>query len=201
MVSLGGIPQPDRPLLSFRRPHYCAGGGVGVRGGAVCHIRAISTGVRLHSVFRIPHSTFRTHHALQGQGFGGEGAGGFYRAGVFVAQRVFLDSAFCILPSSFALLLGFSIPCSTRSQSSNVRWVCRWREVISIRRRSRAGSWLSARSAASIIRTCSSEGCSSTDAQSGRWSARFPDFTRVRKRRRYRRGSRSQRQRSSGLVV
>jgi hypothetical protein len=31
-----------------------------------------------------------------------------------------------------SLLLGFSTPYSTRSQSSNVRWVCCWREVISI---------------------------------------------------------------------
>src|ERR1035438_1007876 len=33
------------------------------------------------------------------------------------------------------LLLGFWIPDSTRSQSSNVLWVCCWREVIAIRRR------------------------------------------------------------------
>ena len=34
-----------------------------------------------------------------------------------------------------SLLLGFSMAYSTRSQSSNVRWVCCWRDVISIRRR------------------------------------------------------------------
>jgi hypothetical protein len=36
-----------------------------------------------------------------------------------------------------SLLLGFSIPYSARSQSSNVRWVCCWRNVISIRRRTK----------------------------------------------------------------
>ena len=36
-----------------------------------------------------------------------------------------------------SLLLGFSIAYSTRSQSSDVRWVCCWREVISIRRRTK----------------------------------------------------------------
>jgi hypothetical protein len=35
------------------------------------------------------------------------------------------------------LLLGFSMAYSTRSQSSNVRWVSRWREVISSGRRRR----------------------------------------------------------------
>src|SRR5208337_3886326 len=34
-----------------------------------------------------------------------------------------------------SLLLGFSMPYSTRSQSSNVRWICCWRPVRSIRRR------------------------------------------------------------------
>jgi hypothetical protein len=34
-----------------------------------------------------------------------------------------------------SLLLGFSMAYSTRSQSSNVRWVCRWRDTISIRER------------------------------------------------------------------
>jgi hypothetical protein len=34
-----------------------------------------------------------------------------------------------------SLLLGFSMLNSTRSQSSKVRWVCLWREVIAIRRR------------------------------------------------------------------
>ena len=34
-----------------------------------------------------------------------------------------------------SLLLGFSMAYSTGSQSSNVRWVCCWREVISIRPR------------------------------------------------------------------
>ena len=33
-----------------------------------------------------------------------------------------------------SLLLGFSIAYSTRSQSSNVRWVCCWRDVVSFRR-------------------------------------------------------------------
>jgi hypothetical protein len=36
-----------------------------------------------------------------------------------------------------SLLLGFSMPYSTHSQSSNVRWVCCWREVIARRRRTR----------------------------------------------------------------
>ena len=38
-----------------------------------------------------------------------------------------------------SLLPGFSISYSTRSQSSNVRWVCCWRDVISIRRRTKWG--------------------------------------------------------------
>jgi len=73
--------------------------------------------------------------ALQFQAFGGERAGGLDRAGVLVPLGVFLHSAFFLLPSSFALPLGFSLAYSTRSQSSNVRWVCCWRDVISIRRR------------------------------------------------------------------
>src|ERR1035438_8602959 len=36
-----------------------------------------------------------------------------------------------------SLLLGFSMAYSTRSQSSNVRWVWCWREVISIRSRTK----------------------------------------------------------------
>jgi hypothetical protein len=38
-----------------------------------------------------------------------------------------------------SLLLGFSMAYSTRSQSSNVRWVWCWREVISIRCRTKWG--------------------------------------------------------------
>ena len=80
--------------------------------------------------------------ALQFQGFGGAGAGGANAAGVLVAQRVKsgggqtscrpLPSAFILLPSS---LPGHS----TRRQSSNVRWVCCWRDVISSRRRTKWG--------------------------------------------------------------
>jgi hypothetical protein len=32
-----------------------------------------------------------------------------------------------------SLFLGFAMPYSTRSKSSNLRWICCWREVISIR--------------------------------------------------------------------
>ena len=87
--------------------------------------------------------------ALQGQCFGGEGAGGLNAAGVFLAQspdpgggqRLFLapmrfTSLTQVLESrsvrARSLLLGFSMPYSTRNQSSNVRWVCCWREVILI---------------------------------------------------------------------
>ena len=45
-------------------------------------------------------------------------------------------SAFQLFAS--CLLLGFSIPYSTRSQSSNVRWVCCWLAVISIRCRTKS---------------------------------------------------------------
>src|ERR1039458_2221635 len=38
-----------------------------------------------------------------------------------------------------SLLPGFSIAYSTRSQSSNVLWVCCWRELISGRRRTKGG--------------------------------------------------------------
>ena len=38
-----------------------------------------------------------------------------------------------------SLLLTFSIPCSPRSQSSDVRWVCFVRDVIPIRRRAKRG--------------------------------------------------------------
>ena len=38
-----------------------------------------------------------------------------------------------------SLLLGFSIVYSTSSQSSNARWVCCWRKVISMRRRTKWG--------------------------------------------------------------
>jgi hypothetical protein len=38
-----------------------------------------------------------------------------------------------------SLLLGFSIAYSIRSQSSNVRWVCCWRDVVPIRRRTKRG--------------------------------------------------------------
>jgi hypothetical protein len=88
--------------------------------------------------------------ALQGQGFGGEGAGGFEGAGVFVAQGVeagggqrlllalqFQVSAF--QRYALGLLLGFSMPYSTRSQSSKVRRTCCWREVNSIRCRTKWG--------------------------------------------------------------
>ena len=59
---------------------------MGMRGGAVCHIRSISAGVRAWLGFQ--HLAFSLELALQGQGFGGEGAGGGDGAGVFVAQRV-----------------------------------------------------------------------------------------------------------------
>jgi hypothetical protein len=39
--------------------------------------------------------------------------------------------------SAFCFVLGFSISYSTRSQSSKVRWVCWWRDVISIRHRTK----------------------------------------------------------------
>jgi hypothetical protein len=50
-----------------------------------------------------------------------------------------LPSAFFLDPSSFATY-------STRSQSSNVRWVCGWRDVILIGRRTvfSAASWMQA---------------------------------------------------------
>jgi len=86
--------------------------------------------------------------ALKCQAFGGEGANLIFcihpssfilpgTAGVFVSQRVILLSAFFLLHSTGvlgagpvrarSLLLGFSMPYSTRSQSSYVRWVCCWR--------------------------------------------------------------------------
>ena len=50
---------------------------MGMRGGAVCHIRAISAGVRPADLVDDV-----AEDALQGEGFGAA------RAGVFVAQRV-----------------------------------------------------------------------------------------------------------------
>ena len=43
-----------------------------------------------------------------------------------------------------SLLLGFAISYSTRGQSSNVRWVCCWWDVISSRRRTKRGQTVAA---------------------------------------------------------
>ena len=56
---------------------------MGMRSGAVCHIRAIfSRGEGVGLVHEVAEG------ALQGQGFGGAGAGGGNGAGAFVAQGV-----------------------------------------------------------------------------------------------------------------
>jgi hypothetical protein len=44
-----------------------------------------------------------------------------------------------------SLLVCFVIPYSTHSQSSNVRWVCWWREVIPIKRRTKWSQTVSRR--------------------------------------------------------
>jgi hypothetical protein len=56
---------------------------MGMRGGAVFHSSSISTGVRAWAWL-----TRSLMVALQGQGFGGEGAGGLDGADVFVPQCV-----------------------------------------------------------------------------------------------------------------
>ena len=78
--------------------------------------------------------------ALQPQSFGGEGGQRLLLArDVDSINPSIHQSTSRASESSSAtarsLLLGFSMAYSTGSQSSNVRWVCCWREVISIRPR------------------------------------------------------------------
>jgi hypothetical protein len=47
-----------------------------MRGRVICRIRAISAGVRPRQAFGLYPLAFSLALALQGQGFGGEGAGG-----------------------------------------------------------------------------------------------------------------------------
>ena len=76
--------------MSKWAPDHVARGGMGVRGGAVCHISPISAGVRLEQPqarsLCILHSAFCLERALQFQGLGGEGAGGLNATGGFLAQ-------------------------------------------------------------------------------------------------------------------
>jgi len=87
------------------RRDQSAGWGIGIRGGAVCHIRAIFAGVRAkqRQAFSIQPLAFSLVLALQGQGFGGEGAGGCDGAGVFAAQGVMAGGGQRLLLASDAL--------------------------------------------------------------------------------------------------
>ena len=65
------------------RAIHVAGRGMGMRGGAVCHMSAISVGGQgVGLVDEVAEG------ALQFQGFGGEGEGGVNGAGELVPQRV-----------------------------------------------------------------------------------------------------------------
>jgi hypothetical protein len=74
-------------------------------------------------------STFITFGAKRACGWGGLPHGVRF----LLSALRFQLSGFSI--SALGFLLGFSMPYSTRSQSSNVRRVCLWREASSIRRR------------------------------------------------------------------
>jgi hypothetical protein len=90
---------------------------------------------RLADRLSVPHWT-----ALQGCGFGGAGADGGGGASVFVGQRVKAGGGqrqFLALRFQLSAFQRFSF--LLHGQSSNMRWACCRRDVISIRRRTNWG--------------------------------------------------------------